>query len=74
MPQLLTYRDTERLLARLRGMNLVLVGGQAVHFWAERFHQHELDPRLPRKFLEYRYPQLYRQLAERRNESELRGG
>jgi hypothetical protein len=41
VPQLLTYRDTERLLARLQGMNLVLVGGQAVNFWAERFHQQE---------------------------------
>ncbi len=41
MPRELTYRDTERLLVKLQGTELVLVGGQAVNFWAEQYLEDE---------------------------------
>jgi hypothetical protein len=39
MAGLLAYRETESLLSRLGDLagNVVLVGGQAVNFWAERY-------------------------------------
>jgi hypothetical protein len=33
----LSYRDTQPILAKLRGTSAVLVGGQALNFWAERY-------------------------------------
>lgn len=40
----LSYRDTAKVLARLGGdLSIVLVGGQAVNFWAEHYRTRALD-------------------------------